>query len=131
MDKQLMVLSDGTFSFSESDVENQFYFYRNDKGVLGDVGRIPMDFYQEYICHKMFSGEIKGAFASNVKMEISDDNKCIRITELSASELSDTSLDSESTADSDSKPEPVLSQSTTATTQQPNFFKRLFKKLFG
>ena len=37
------------FSLTETDKENVLYFYRNDGGMLGDVGRIPMELYQLYL----------------------------------------------------------------------------------
>ena len=80
MSSERRALSDGTFVFAECENKNEFYFYRSDEAELGDVGRLPMDFYQAYIARKMMDGEITTAVMSNLYYEKSEDNKCIRIT---------------------------------------------------
>ena len=40
MSNELKAMTDGTFTFSESEDPNVFYFYRNDGEVIGNVGRI-------------------------------------------------------------------------------------------
>jgi len=103
--KELKALSNGEFTLAETEVENQFYFYRNDGKILGDVGRIPMDFYQQYIMSKMMNGEITEIVMNNILFETSDDGKCIRLT----------------TSDIGEPPK-------TKPNKKPNFFKRIFKK---
>lgn len=74
-------VSDGTFSLSETDVKNQFYFYRNDGGELTEIGHEPMDLYQAYIIHQMMNGKMKvEAVCQNIEYEMSDDRKVIRMT---------------------------------------------------
>lgn len=80
MSKERMAFSDGEYTFAESEVKNQFFFFRNDGEVLGGVGNIPMEFYQHYIMNKMFSGEITEMVANNICFETSTDGKCIRLT---------------------------------------------------
>jgi hypothetical protein len=80
MSKELKALSNGEFTLTETEVENQFYFYRNDGGVLGEVDRLPMEFYQEYIMRKMMEGEVTDIVANNILFETSNDGKCIRLT---------------------------------------------------
>lgn len=80
MSKELMAMSNGTFTLAESENPNVFYFYRNDNEVIGDVGRIPMGFYQNYICKKMMDGEIKEMVMNDICFETSNDGKCIRLT---------------------------------------------------
>lgn len=80
MEKEYLSVSNGEFTLSETEVENQFLFYRNDGEVLGDVGRIPMVFYREYIVHKMIEGEITDMVMNNIYFETSGDGKMIRLT---------------------------------------------------
>jgi len=105
MSNELKAMTDGTFIFAESEDPNVFYFYRNDREVIGDVGRIPMDFYQDWIRTKMFNGEITEMVTNDVCFETSDDGKYIRLTVSGIGERK-------------------------AKKEQPNFFKRLFSKLF-
>lgn len=111
MSKGFNTLSNGEFTFAETDVKNQFYFYRNDGEVLGEVDRLPMDFYQQYIMKKMMDGEITEMVMNNILFETSDDGKCIRLT---VSDIGETPKAEE-------KPK----------TKKSNFFKRIFKKIFG
>lgn len=104
MSNELKAMTDGIFTLAESEDPNVFYFYRNDREVIGDVGRIPMDFYQNWICIKMFSGEITEMVMNDICFETSVDGKCIRLT--------------------------VSGIGERKTKQKPNFFKRLFYKLF-
>lgn len=108
-----LAVSDGTFTLTETDNKNQFYFYRNDEGVIGDVGRKPMDMYQTYIMQKMMMGDITDMVMSNVHTEISEDGKCLRLTV------------------TDINKELSQKRNSNAKKQQPNIFKRLFNKIFG
>ncbi len=105
MSNELKAMTDGTFTFAESEDPNVFYFYRNDREVIGDVGRIPMDFYQNWICTKMMNGEITETVMNDVCFETSNDGKFIRVTVSGIGERK-------------------------AKQEQPNFFKWLFSKLF-
>lgn len=80
MSNELKAMTDGIFTFAESKEPNVFYFYRNDRKVIGDVGTIPMDFYHNWICNKMFNSEITEMVMNNICFETSDDGKCIRLT---------------------------------------------------
>lgn len=79
-EKKHMAVSSKGYVLSETDNPNQFYFYREDGAVLGDVGRLPMDMYQAYIMQKMMSGEITTVVMNNIAFETSVDGKCIRLT---------------------------------------------------
>ena len=105
MSNELKAMTDGTFTFAESEDPNVFYFYRNDGEVIGNVGRMPMDFYQNWICTKMFNGEITEMVMNDICFETSDDDKCIRLTVSGIGERK-------------------------SKQEQPNFIKRLFSKLF-
>lgn len=109
MANEFLAISDGAYTLSETENKNQFYFYRNDGEILTDIDREPMDFYQAYIMQKMANGEIIGVVMNNIYLEMSDDEKCIRLT------ICDISEKSNSTADN----------------KQPNFIKRLLHKIFG
>ena len=105
MSNELKAMTNGTFTFAESEDPNVFYFYRNDGEVIGDVGRIPMDFYQNWICNKMMTGEISKMVMNDICFETSDDDKCIRLTISGIGERKSKS-------------------------KQPNFIKRLLSKVF-
>ena len=118
MAKELKALSNGEFTLAETEVENQFYFYRNDGGVLGEVDRLPMEFYQEYIMRKMMEGEVTDIVANNILFETSNDGKCIRLT---VSDIGE-----------EPKPKNVsVEEYKTRKIAKPNFFKRMLKKIFN
>lgn len=113
MANEFLAISDGTFTLQESDNKNQFYFYRNDGEVLTDIDREPMDLYQAYIMKKMMKGEITDIVMNNIYSETSADGKCIRLTIYNIGE------------------KPVQQSNSTVNSEQPNFWKRLFHKVFG
>ena len=113
MANEFLAVSDGTFTLSETENKNQFYFYRNDGEVLTDIDREPMDLYQAYIMRKMMNGEITDIVMNNIYSETSDDGKCIRLTICDIGE------------------KPVRNNNSTVSDKQPNFLKRLFHKIFG
>ena len=113
MANESLAISDGTFTLSETEVKNQFYFYRNDGEVLTDIDREPMDLYQAYIIHKMVNDETTNMIMSNFYMETSDDGRCIRLTICDIGE------------------NPVKSNNSTVRDKHPNFIKHLFNKIFG
>ena len=113
MANEFLAISDGTFTLSETENKNQFYFYRNDGNVLTDIDREPMDLYQAYIMQKMMNGEITDMVMNNIYSEMSDDGKCIRLTICDIGE------------------KPVKNTNSTVSNKQPNFLKRLFHKIFG
>ncbi len=79
--EELKSFSNGTYVFQETENENQFYFYRVDGEVLGEIDREPMEMYQNYICMKMFEGDMAPQIiANNIRFDTSDDGKCIRLT---------------------------------------------------
>lgn len=94
-----------TFTLSETEDKNQLLFYRNDGEVLeGDLkdfeGKV-LYLYESYVACKMMTGEIPGSFDFELDSEMSDDNKCIRLTFSERNE------------------------------KKPNIFKRLINKIFG
>lgn len=113
MANEFLAVSDGTFTLSETENKNQFYFYRNDGGVLTDIDREPMDLYQAYIMRKMMNGEITDMVMNNIYSETSDDGKCIRLTICDIGE------------------KPTSKSNSTVNEKKPNGFKRLLKKIFG
>lgn len=114
MANEFLTITDGEFSLQESDVKNQFYFFRNDEKVLEEADYDkPMEFYQGYLIEKMSTGEITGIVMNNIRFEVSDDEKCIRLTIMDVDENEDNSRNS------------------IANQKQPNLFKRLLKRIFG
>lgn len=114
MANEFLTITDGEFSLQESDVKNQFHFFRNDGKVLekADYNR-PVEFYQVYLMEKMSTGEITGIVMNHFRFEVSDDGKCIRLTIMDVDENEDNSRNS------------------IANQKQPNLFKRLLKRIFG
>ncbi len=84
--KKLRAFSNGEYVFSETASANQFQFYREDGQPLGEVGRMPMEMYQQYICTKMFEGTITEIVVNNISFERSIDDRCIRLTTFSFGE---------------------------------------------
>lgn len=113
MANEFLAVSDGTFTLSETENKNQFYFYRNDGEVLTDIDREPMDLYQAYIMRKMMNGEITHMVMNNIYSEISDDGKCIRLTICDIGE------------------KPTSKNSSTVSQKKTNGLRRLFQKIFG
>ena len=113
MANEFLSISDGTFTLSETENKNQFYFYRNDGNVLTDIDREPMDLYQAYIMQKMMNGEITDMVMNNIYSERSDDGKCIRLTVCNIDE------------------KPVKKINSNVSNKKPNFLKRLLHKIFG
>lgn len=112
MTNDFLAISDGTFTLSETENKNQFYFYRNDGNVLTDINREPMELYHAYIMKKMMNGEITDIVMNNIYSETSVDGKCIRLTICDIGE------------------NPVKSTNQNVSDKQPNFLKRLFHKIF-
>ncbi len=113
MANDFLAISDGTFTLSETENKNQFYFYRNDGEVLTDIDREPMDLYHAYCMRKMMNGEMTALVINNLLLEISDDEKCIRLTICDIGEKS------------------AINTNSTVSNKQPNFLKRLIHKIFG
>ncbi len=113
MTNEFLAVSDGTYTLSETENKNQFYFYRNDGAVLTDIDREPMDLYQAYIIQNMMNGGITHVVMNNIYSEMSDDKKCIRLTICDFGEKTERNT------------------SSTATNKNPNFLKHLFHKIFG
>jgi len=113
MTKEFLAFSDGTYTLSETEVENEFYFFRNDGGVLSDITDEPLDFYHTYIMKKMMDGEITDMVMKNIYSQMSTDNKCIKLT---VYEYGESPLDVDN---------------STVIEKKPNFFKRMLNKIFG
>ena len=108
-------ISDGTYVLVETNVENQFLFYREDHGVLTDIDEEPMDFFHSYLAQKMFSGKIPATtFMGNICMEKSDDEKSIRLTVKPIGNLPFS-----------------IDVTPKAIPKKSNFLKRLLNKIFG
>ena len=117
MAKEFNAITDETYVFIEGDEPNQFFFYRKDGEVLGEIEHEPMDFYHAWVMEKMMSGEIDGMIASNVLTELSTDGKCMRITvkEIAKGPIAQTDLEAKMV-------KPV---------KKETWFQKLKRKLFG
>ena len=113
MANEFLSISDGTFTLSETENKNQFYFYRNDENILTDIDREPMELYQAYIMQKMMNGEITDIVMNKIYSEKSTDGKCIRLTICEIDE------------------KPLKNTNSIVNNKKPNFLKRLFNKIFG
>ena len=80
MSKGKIAFTDGTYTFDETGIRNQFYFYRNDRKAIGKMGSNDiMIFYSQYLLHKVEEGELPEEYAGEISVEISTDGKCIRM----------------------------------------------------
>ena len=80
MSERKIAFTDGTHTFAETGVKNEFYFYRNDRNVLGKMGSNDvMFFFSQYLLKKVDEGEIQDVYAGEINFEISTDGKCIKM----------------------------------------------------
>ena len=112
MANEFLAISDGTFTLSETENKNQFYFYRNDGGVLTDIKHEAMDLYHAYIANKMVSVEIKDTVMNDIYFETSNDQKCMRLTVYNMGEG-------------------PRKRKNSNVNQKPNLFKWILNKIFG
>lgn len=121
-----LVISDGTFSLQETDTENQFLFYRNDEKVLGDdVEDEVMTLVNAYMVDKFMQGEFSNVVSCNVQLEISTDDKRIRVT---LNNIEQMDLDEDDDGEDAEENEAC---DTPDSLEPTNFFQRIFNKLFG
>ena len=116
MSKQVTVVTNGTYTFEETEVENQFHFFRNDHGVLENVGTLPIEMFSRYLIHKVREREINEEYEGELCFELSADGKVLRVT---ASEQTKPNLHIVEVEECEA-PEVT----------EPNFFKRIFAKWF-
>ena len=119
MAEKFNAITNDTYVFIEGDEPNQFFFYRKDGEVLGDIEYEPMDFYHAWVMEKMMSGEIEGMVANNILTELSTDGKCVRITVKEISSGPIIQIDS----DEATEPEKPV--------KKENWLQRIKKRLFG
>ena len=80
MSKGKIAFTDGTHTFAETGVKNEFYFYRNDREAIGKLGSNDvMIFFSQYLLKKVDEGEIQDVYAGEINFEISTDGKCIKM----------------------------------------------------
>lgn len=113
-------VTNGTFTLEETKVHNQFYFFRNDHSVLGDVGTIPIEMFSRYLIHKVREGEINERYVGEIFYEISKDGKVLRLT---VTDQTKPALHIVKREDGQVSQVPEVAE--------PNFFKRVFAKWFG
>lgn len=117
MPKELTVVTNGTYTLEETKEENQFYFFRNDHGVLKDVGTLPLEMFSRYLIQKVKEGEINEVYDGEIYFELSTDGTVMRLT---ASEHTKPNL---RIVKSEESQVPEVTE--------PNFFKRVFANWFG
>lgn len=112
MANEYLTVSNGIFTLSETKNKNQFYFYRNDGEVIGDIGNEPIDLVQAYLSRKMMDGEFTDMISKDIYFKKTEDGKCgvLTICEIG---------------------EKVKENNSNAEKKQANIFKRLFHKIFG
>ena len=80
MSKGKIAFTDGTHTFAETGVKNEFYFYRNDQNVLGKMGSNDvMLFFSQYLLKKVEEGEVQDVYAGEIDFQLSTDGKCIKM----------------------------------------------------
>lgn len=73
MGKKLKAYTDGTYIFQETDEEGKFLFYRQDGGILSDIGLRPIDMYEHYMFEKMFNEGRNISVSGQIHTMVSDD----------------------------------------------------------
>lgn len=116
-------LTDGTYTLAETEKKDQLVFFRNDHGVLRNIGTSHLELYSKYLIKKSRTGEIQqSVYTNEISFEISEDGKLIRLT------VSD---------DLEKNPNLRLVEArkkespSAATKHRMNFFKSIKRKLFG
>lgn len=110
MDNSFSAVSNGIFTFRETEKEGVFYFYRNDGEVLGDDYDNPMDFYSAYLLN---ANPCETIIMKDVYTEISEDGKILRVTLCKMGESNEGH------------------NNTEIKNQKSSFFKKLASKIFG
>ncbi len=79
--KELVAVSNGTYTIRKADRENEYYFYRNDGGVLYDCEDVAMNIYREYVLRKSKENPnfIHNAY-SRIYFETSEDERVMKLT---------------------------------------------------
>lgn len=125
MPKELLKITDGTYTLEETGKENELFFFRNDKEVLGDVGQIPFKLFSRYIVEKVTKGEFQGnRYQMKIHSDISSDGKVIRLT-ISDDSTECPKLRIVKSGETEPSSKPKTQQ------PKPNFFKRIFRKRDG
>lgn len=82
MAKELQKLTDEEYTFTETENENQFLFFRNDRTPLGsEVGSEPIELFALYLLGKVQEGKLSSdnAYRGSIRYEISQDKRVIRL----------------------------------------------------
>ena len=125
MSKGKIALTDGTYTFAETEVKNEFYFYRNDRNVLGKMGSNQvMHFFSQYLLRKVEEGEIQDVYAGEIDFQLSTDGKCIKMI-VADKPARKPNLHIVKTAEGERLPDATEEQA------KPNFFQRWFGKESG
>lgn len=83
--KEFLGISNGEYTFSETEWENTFIFYRNDRGILeGDFGDEILMFYNEYMQRVV---KITRPVVGNLIYKTSEDKKIIIVCDKDKREL--------------------------------------------
>lgn len=125
MSKGKIAFTDGTYTFAETGVKNEFYFYRNDRNVLGKMGRNEViQFFSQYLLKKVEEGAIQDLYAGEINFEISADGKCLKMI-VADKPARKPNLRIVKTAEGYGLPDATEEQ------PKPNFFQRWFGKESG
>ena len=111
MERQYVSVTNGIFTFTETDIKNEFLFYRNDGNVLGKISREPVELYYDYMINKMFNGEIDQIVRNDINYPQYSDAKFIKVIITNN--------------------ESATNKGTGVIKKQPNLFQKLIKKFFG
>lgn len=116
MSKEVTVVTNGTYTLEETKVENQFHYFRNDHGVLEEIGTLPIEMYARYMLQMAREGLIDNWYEIKLFFEISEDRKVLRLTAVEATKPQLHIINNE--------------QYEVPDVTKPNFFKRVFAHWF-
>ena len=79
MKNEPLVISNGIYTLSETENEEQLKFFRNDEEVLDNIGDKPIEFYYAYLIKKIANKELEETAEYTASFELSDDKKYVMV----------------------------------------------------
>ena len=79
MSKKLTGVTNGEYTLEEIREGEEFWFFRNDNGILRNIGTLPVEMYARYLVQKMNEGEIDNGYTRELNYELSVDGKVLKL----------------------------------------------------
>lgn len=75
MKNDTVSISNKTYTLKETENEDQLCFFRNDGGILHNIGQKPIEFYYVYLVKKLLNKQISNNIECKVSFELTGNNK--------------------------------------------------------